>query len=161
MEVSIVNFVVMMHKILCRSRILPISHRPNWNDVRIVRAILSLLETALRDKRTTHVLLCTESCIPVATLKETARSVLLNEVCPWKEKGEKDGHHSIECPTNHAQSTRCSSSSARLRRRLYWNQSYVNCYDRNSRRCTRFDERKCFFRNNKWHDMFRLELKHL
>ncbi len=137
---------------------LPVSHRPNWNDVRIVRAILSLLETALRDKRTTHVLLCTESCVPVATLKETAWSVLLNEVCPWEVEGGGDGHHFRECPTKHAQSSRGSNSSSQ--RRVYWNQSYVNCYDRNSRRCTRFDERKCF-RNIKWLTMIILELKRL
>jgi hypothetical protein len=53
-----------------------ITHRPDWNDVRVVRAILSLLNAALRDDKTTHVLLCTESCVPVATLVETARCVL-------------------------------------------------------------------------------------
>ena len=71
-----------------RSKTLPITHRPNWNDVRIVRAILSLLEAALSDDKTTHILLCTESCIPVATLVETAGGVLLDEVCMWEEEGE-------------------------------------------------------------------------
>lgn len=123
-----------------RSKILPITHRPNWNDVRIVRAILSLLETALRDRKTTHVLLCTESCIPIATLTETAKSVLLNKVCLWEEEGQgnDDGHASKESLTNDAQKS-CSNSK---QRRLHWNQSYVNCYDRNSSRCTRFDERE-------------------
>jgi hypothetical protein len=121
-----------------RSKLIPISHRPNWNDVRIVRAILSLLENALRNEKTTHVLLCTESCIPVATLKETARSVLLNEICPWEEAEEgTDGHHQQkECPSNRPKKNL-------PRGRLYWNQSYVDCYDRNSSRCTRFDEREC------------------
>ncbi len=125
-------------KCICiRSKLIPISHRPNWNDVRIVRAILSLLENALRNEKTTHVLLCTESCIPVATLKETARSVLLDEICPWEEAKEgKDGSHRTTCPSNNTQEN--------TSRRLHWNQSYVDCYDRNSSRCTRFDERECW-----------------
>ncbi|KAL7529128.1 hypothetical protein ACHAXR_002806 [Thalassiosira sp. AJA248-18] len=116
-----------------RSKTLPISHRPNWNDVRIVRAIISLLEAALRDELTTHILLCTESCIPVATLAETARSVLLDEFCPWDEM--KDGHVG-EMKQGSQQRRMCNQ------RRVDWNRSYVDCYDRNSSRCTRFDERE-------------------
>lgn len=111
---------------------LPVSHRPNWNDVRIVRAVLSLLEAALRDGRTTHVLLCTESCVPVATLKETARSVLLDEACHWREgrEGTEMGGRGAGKP------------SGDRRRRLDWDRSYVDCYGRDSGRCTRFDERE-------------------
>lgn len=124
-----------------RSKLLPISHQPNWNDVRIVRAILSLLETALCNEKTTHILLCTESCIPIATLKETARSVLLDEICVWKEEEEvvtkdHDGD-STNSPSTQPEKT------APRRHRPCWNQSYVDCYDRNSSRCTRFDEREC------------------
>ena len=38
-----------------QSKTLPISHKPNWNDVRIVRAILSLIQTALQNEHTTHI----------------------------------------------------------------------------------------------------------
>ena len=116
-----------------RSKILPVTHRPNWNDVRIVRAILSLLEAALRDDKTTHILLCTESCIPVATLVEVGRSVLLDEVCTWEEI---DSSHktSGEDKTPHQSYTNQNG--------LNWDRSYIDCYDRKSSRCTRFDERK-------------------
>ena len=116
-----------------RSKTLPITHRPNWNDVRIIRAILSLIEAALRDGRATHLLLCTESCIPVATLKEVARSVLLDEVCLWEEE-TTDGHS--------GESQKQRNSNRSKRRELNWDRSYVDCYDRKSRRCTRFDERE-------------------
>ena len=110
--------------------------------MRIVRAILSLLEAAVRDARTTHVLLCTESCVPVATLRDTARSVLLDEVRPWEEdRGEEeDGRRVVDDgrttpPHPHGEARRVPC-------RLDWDRSYVNCYGRNSSRCTRFDERE-------------------
>ena len=109
-----------------KSKTIPITHRPNWNDVRIIRAILSLIEAALKNEQTTHILLCTESCIPVATLREVARSVLLDEVCPWEEKedvGQK-------------------SQQSKHQQKVDWNRSYVDCYGRSSSRCTRFDERE-------------------
>ena len=115
------------------SKTIPVSHRPNWNDVRIVRAILSLLEAALRDERTTHVLLCTESCVPVATLRETARSVLLDEVCPWEEAnggGDRAGMG------------KGAVNGSGKGRRIDWDRSFVDCYGRDSGRCTRFDERE-------------------
>ncbi|KAL9178337.1 hypothetical protein ACHAXT_001765 [Thalassiosira profunda] len=118
-----------------RSKTIPVSHRPNWNDVRIVRAILSLLEAALRDERTTHVLLCTESCVPVATLRETARSVLLDEVCPWEEAnggGDRAGMG------------KGAGNGRGKGRRIDWDRSYVDCYGRDSGRCTRFDEHNCW-----------------
>ena len=121
------------HKHIFRSKTLPVTHRPNWNDVRIVRAILSLLEAALRDDKTTHILLCTESCIPVATLVEVGRSVLLDEVCTWEEM-EKSQMSSREDKTPH--------QSYISQNGLNWDRSYVDCYDRKSSRCTRFDERK-------------------
>jgi hypothetical protein len=109
-----------------RSKTLPITHRPNWNDVRIIRAMLSLLDAALKDAKTTHVLFCTESCIPVVTLKEAALSILLNKPCPWEEK-----------PDTTIQSERQSTLQ-----RIDWDRSYIDCYDRNSSRCSRFDERE-------------------
>jgi len=62
-----------------RSRTLDRSYRPDWNDVRVVRAMLALLAEALGDARTTHVLFCTESCLPVASLEEVARVVVGGE----------------------------------------------------------------------------------
>ena len=53
-----------------RSKLIAISHRPNWNDVRIVKAMLSLIEEALKDQRTTHVVFGTESCIPICPLSQ-------------------------------------------------------------------------------------------
>jgi len=114
-----------------RSKTLPISHRPNWNDVRIIRAMLSLLEAALKDERTTHILFCTESCIPVATLKETARSVLLDDFCHWEEKME-DGNSK----------QKQEEMQKRNSKQLDWDRSFVDCYGRDSSRCTRYDERE-------------------
>lgn len=113
------------------------THRPNWNDVRIVRAVLSLLEAATRDPRTTHVLLCTESCVPVATLGEVARSVLLDEICCWKPDGGDDG-----ADKQRSRSKLNRDERPQRKRGLDWDRSYVDCYDRDSRRCTRFDERE-------------------
>ena len=90
--------------------------------MRIVRAILSLIAEAMKDARTTHVLLCTESCLPITTLKEVARSVLLDEICPWEEdekSSEGQGGKSVD-----------------------WDRSYVDCYGRDSPRGSRFDERE-------------------
>jgi hypothetical protein len=108
-----------------RSKTLPITHRPSWNDVRIIRAMLSLLEAALCDERTTHILFCTESCIPVVTLKEAARSILLDEPCVWEEiQGGNSDQPTV------------------AQERVNWDKSYVDCYDRSSQRCSRYDERE-------------------
>ncbi|EJK51802.1 hypothetical protein THAOC_28994, partial [Thalassiosira oceanica] len=107
------------------SKTLPVTHRPDWNDVRIVRAILSLIAEALKDARMTHILLCTESCVPITTLKEAARSVLLDEICPWEEEEGK-------------------SSEGQGGKSVDWDRSYVDCYGRDSSRCSRFDEHSCW-----------------
>eukprot|EP00804_Cyclotella_cryptica_P011309 CCRYP_007793-RB/>CCRYP_007793-RB protein AED:0.13 eAED:0.15 QI:101/0.33/0.25/1/0.33/0.25/4/0/477 len=93
-----------------RSKTLAVTHRPNWNDVRIIRAMLSLLEVALRDERTTHILFCTESCIPVVTMKEAARSILLDEPCVCEETSSENpeervanGITDVQDLMNHAQ----------------------------------------------------------
>jgi hypothetical protein len=88
-----------------KSRLIPISHNPNWNDYRIILAMLSLAEHAIKDEpKTTHIMMVTESCIPIATMEEIATIIL------------KEG----------------------LQR------SFLDAYDINSPRCTRFDEHKCF-----------------
>lgn len=60
-------------------RTLSHSFRPDWNDVRVVRAMLAATEKALRDDRTTHVVYCTESCIPIISLSDLAKKVILCE----------------------------------------------------------------------------------
>ena len=106
---------------LFRSKLISKSFRPNWNDVRIVRAMISLAEHAFHDDKKssetndttqqqqnmTHLVFCTESCIPISTLEETAHSLI---VC------KKGG--------------------------LNWNQSFVDCYSQKNG--TRFDETHCF-----------------
>lgn len=109
-----------------KSKTIPITHRPNWNDVRIIRAMLSLLEAALRDEKTTHILFCTESCVPVVTLKEAAFSILADKPCLWEE-------NSNELAIKQPLLTDVG---------LDWDRSYVDCYDGNSSRCSRFDERE-------------------
>ena len=56
------------------------SHRPSWNDVRVVQAMLSLTAEALKDPKTTHIIFGTESCIPIAPLSavrlETGKSYM-------------------------------------------------------------------------------------
>ena len=59
-----------------------VSYKLEWNDVRVVRAMLHLAHLALDDDATaaaTHVLICTESCVPIATLDEIS-SLLLGDV---------------------------------------------------------------------------------
>lgn len=53
-----------------KSKLIGLTHRPNWNDVRIVKAMLSLIKEALKDDKTTHVLFGTESCLPICPLSE-------------------------------------------------------------------------------------------
>jgi hypothetical protein len=53
-----------------RSKLISITHRPNWNDVRIVKAMLSLIEQALKDEKTTHIVFGTESCLPICPLDQ-------------------------------------------------------------------------------------------
>jgi len=141
-----------------KSKLLPFSHTPNWNDVRVIRAMLSLLQRALQDANTTHVLFCTESCIPIATLGEAARSILLDEVCLWEEKKKEknddddDGHDGVAAaaansPSNdrkEGMQNQPSSQKKQQQRRPNWNRSYIHCYNQNSPQCTRFDEHNCW-----------------
>ena len=64
-----------------RSKLIPISHNPNWNDYRIILAMLSLAQYAIKQEpKTTHFMMVTESCIPVGTLDELTNII--------HEKGE-------------------------------------------------------------------------
>jgi hypothetical protein len=61
-----------------KSKLIPISHNPNWNDVRVVAAMLSLIEYASKDEKTTHIMFVTESCIPITTLDALATFLRTN-----------------------------------------------------------------------------------
>mmetsp|Transcript_3673 Transcript_3673/g.5586 ORF Transcript_3673/g.5586 Transcript_3673/m.5586 type:complete len:563 (+) Transcript_3673:191-1879(+) len=143
-----------------KSKLLPFSHKPNWNDVRVIRAMLSLLQHALEDTKTTHVLFCTESCIPIVTLGEAARSILLDEFCLWEEKRKGGNNDDIDAtaaaPTDTNTDTNAAPddktqegmqnqpSSQKKQHQLNWNRSYIHCYNQNSPQCTRFDEHNCW-----------------
>ena len=132
-----------------KSKLLPFSHTPNWNDVRVIRAMLSLLQQALQDDKTTHVLFCTESCIPIVTLGEAARSILLDEVCVWEEKKKKDGDDADAASSDDRkqegmQKQPLSQKKQPPSQQPNWNRSYIHCYNQNSPQCTRFDEHNCW-----------------
>jgi hypothetical protein len=113
--------------------LIPISHCPNWNDVRIVRAMLSLIEHALLlpttpsqtqqtqdegssvdlsfDHPITHILFATESCIPIAPIQALEQILMLQE------------QHQSSIST-----TRCSS--------------FLDYYGKDQ--ATRFEERHCW-----------------
>lgn len=57
-----------------KSHLIPISHNPNWNDIRIVQAMLSLATYALKGDAT-HILFVTESCIPISSLEELGEEI--------------------------------------------------------------------------------------
>lgn len=88
-----------------KSKLIPISHNPNWNDYRIIKAMLSLAEYAIqKEPQTTHLMMVTESCIPIGTLADIANVIY---------------KHGVEC-------------------------SFLDCYGRDSHKCTRYDEHTCF-----------------
>ena len=72
-----------------RTKTISKCYKPEWNDVRIVRAMLALAEEALQDQRTTHVLFATESCMPIATLGAVAKRIVINN------KGNADWNRSF------------------------------------------------------------------
>ena len=154
-----------------KSKLLPFSHVPNWNDVRVIRAMLSLLRQALADddhhddnsndnngggggdnnggkkKKATHVLFCTESCIPIATLGEVAKSILLNEICVWKEREQKEGEGKVADEVVGEQTEKqqpAVNKQQQNHREPNWDRSYIHCYNQNSSQCTRFDEHNCW-----------------
>lgn len=64
-------------RVIVRTKTISTTYRPSWNDVRIIRAMLALATEALKDHRTTHLIFVTETCIPIATLKDVATSVVI------------------------------------------------------------------------------------
>lgn len=57
-----------------KSHLIPVTYNPNWNDIRIVQAMLSLATYALKSDAT-HVIFVTESCIPISTLEELGNEI--------------------------------------------------------------------------------------
>lgn len=148
-----------VHSSYLKTKLLSFSHTPNWNDVRVIRAMLSLLQQALEEKKTTHVLFCTESCVPIVTLGEAASSILLNEVCVWEEKetnkevantaADDNDHDDYEVDDRkeeklNSQQLSLSPKQTPHQHRLSWDRSYIYCYNQNSPQCTRFDEHNCW-----------------
>jgi hypothetical protein len=68
---SFIDGTIFLYIFKCRSKLIDKSYKPNWNDVRVVRAMLAMAAQALQNPTMTHVLFCTESCIPIATMDET------------------------------------------------------------------------------------------
>ncbi len=98
-----------------KSKLIPISHNPNWNDIRVVQAMLSLAKYALEGTegtRITHIMYVTESCIPLTTMGELANMIR-----------RKEADLGLESNTG---------------------LSFVDAFGRDSPRCTRFDEHRCF-----------------
>jgi hypothetical protein len=104
-----------------KSKLRTKSYKPNWNDVRIVQAMLATAEEALTDEKnttndkTTHILFCTESCIPITSLQDAAHALLFS--CDDDTRIEKEPNLDY---------------------------SFVSAYNGTSSRCTRFDERSCW-----------------
>ena len=61
-----------------KSHLLPanLTFAPEWNDVKVVRAMLALLNNALQDPTTTHTMFITESCIPISSFKDCYDAIL-------------------------------------------------------------------------------------
>ena len=51
------------------------SIQPDWNDVRIVQAMLLLIKKALENPNTRFLILCTESCLPITNLADCAEKL--------------------------------------------------------------------------------------
>ena len=116
-----------------KRHLIPISHNPNWNDVKVVKAMLSLIEYALlKDEKTTHIMFVTESCIPITTLDGLASFL------------RTDGSYRCSSSSNSGSSSDSGSGSINGGEDAYEFCSFLNAYSRQSPRCTRFDEHSCF-----------------
>lgn len=71
--------------VFVQSKTIATTFRPEWNDVRIVRAMLALAKEALQEPATTHILFVTESCIPIATVLEVATELRNFKECSFMD----------------------------------------------------------------------------
>lgn len=104
-----------------KSKTLSHTYRPNWNDVRVVRAMIALMKEAIESKneqqpKVTHILFCTESCIPITSLHDAAKRLAITNHC-----SNDNGGFTIDI-----------------------NRSFVDAYDKNSFKLTKFDEQSCW-----------------
>ena len=65
-----------------RSHLLPVSFRPEWASIELVKATLALIEAALGDERVERLALVSETCVPVCTFNEAVASVCADP-CSW------------------------------------------------------------------------------
>jgi hypothetical protein len=116
-----------------KQKLISRSFQPDWNDVRIVQAMLALAEEALRDPNTTHILFCTESCIPISSLQDAIRMLLL--LPPTIHTAD------IPDPAEEQRNVFSVPSSTRM----FFHTSFVNAYNSSDpTQFTRFDERSCW-----------------
>mmetsp|Transcript_2847 Transcript_2847/g.3499 ORF Transcript_2847/g.3499 Transcript_2847/m.3499 type:complete len:313 (-) Transcript_2847:245-1183(-) len=64
-------------------RTLAHSYVPEWNDVKVVRAMLSLIREALKDKETAFIYLGTESCVPITSFTTVADRLYSEGAVSW------------------------------------------------------------------------------
>jgi hypothetical protein len=118
-----------------KQKLISRSFQPDWNDIRIVQAMLALAEEALHNPSTTHILFCTESCIPISSLQDTIRMLLL--LPP-----------TTPCTTDTADPAKGQnyyyfSMPSSIRTCLH--SSFLNAYNSSDpTKFTRFDERTCW-----------------
>ena len=61
------------------SKLIESEIKPEWNDVRVIEAMLLLLRNALKNPATDFVVFTTESCIPIATLEQVGKELSLSK----------------------------------------------------------------------------------
>jgi hypothetical protein len=66
-----------------RDRMLPVTFRPTWGSVELVRAALELVRTALEDSSVQFLALASESCLPMQPLAQ----VRVPAACTWFRSG--------------------------------------------------------------------------
>ena len=58
-----------------RERLLPVSFRPEWGSVELVRASIELMRAALRDTSVARLVLASETCVPVVPFAQVCATV--------------------------------------------------------------------------------------
>ena len=77
-----------------RSHTLDHTYSPEWNSPEVIRAVLAVITDALKNPNTGRLVLGTESCIPIMTLKEAGDRLFAEEVS-WLQAYHK-GKHTYE-----------------------------------------------------------------
>lgn len=74
-----------------RKRTLDHTFSPEWNSPEVIRAVLAVIKDALQNPDTGRLVLGTESCLPIMTLKE-AGDLLFAEEVSWLQAYHKAKH---------------------------------------------------------------------